>query len=243
MELNLVEIWQGMGTPVRAVVAVLTLQVVACIAVTVDRLILLLSSRRRSRKFAAEAAPRMEDQDYDGFLKVASRFTGSHLAGFLATGLRTFLESRESGNRSEKAAELARRSLERKGETVSAELHKGMNVLASTGSTAPFVGLLGTVLGIINAFKLIASTGSGGIGTIGAAIGEALIVTGYGLVVAIPAVLLFNWLSGLLSRYEAGLVNAGSELVDRLESNVTVHATSSAGKHEPQDISAAVGVA
>ncbi|MFW6087577.1 MAG: MotA/TolQ/ExbB proton channel family protein [Myxococcota bacterium] len=243
MELNLVEIWQGMGTPVRAVVAVLTLQAVACIAVTVDRLILLLSSRRRSRKFAAEAAPRMEEQDYDGFLEVASRFTRNHLASFLAAGLRTFLESREAGNRSEKAAELARRSLERKGETVSTELHKGMNVLASTGSTAPFVGLLGTVLGIINAFKLIASSGSGGIGTIGSAIGEALIVTGYGLVVAIPAVLLFNWLSGLISRYEAGLVNAGSELVDRLESHVPVPATSSAGEHASREVSAAMSVA
>jgi biopolymer transport protein ExbB/TolQ len=92
-----------------------------------------------------------------------------------------------------------------------------MNVLASTGSTAPFVGLLGTVLGIINAFKLIAAEGSGGIGTIGAAIGEALVVTGYGLVVAIPSVLVFNYLSGRIASYEAGLINAGSELLDQLE--------------------------
>jgi biopolymer transport protein ExbB/TolQ len=95
-----------------------------------------------------------------------------------------------------------------------------MNVLASTGSTAPFVGLLGTVLGIIHAFKMIAQNGSGGIGTIGAAIGEALIVTGYGLCVAIPSVLIFNWLSGRIADYEAGLINAGSELVDRLETGV-----------------------
>ena len=90
-------------------------------------------------------------------------------------------------------------------------------MLASTGSTAPFVGLLGTVLGIINAFQMIAASGSGGIGTIGAAIGEALIVTGYGLCVAIPTVLLFNWISGRISRFEMGLTNAGSELADRLE--------------------------
>jgi len=79
------------------------------------------------------------------------------------------------------------------------------------------VGLLGTVLGIINAFKLIAATGSGGIGSIGAAIGEALVVTGYGLIVAIPSVLVFNFLSSRIGTYEAGLLNAGSELVDRLE--------------------------
>lgn len=96
-------------------------------------------------------------------------------------------------------------------------MNRGMNVLASTGSTAPFVGLLGTVLGIINAFKMISATGSGGIGTIGAAIAEALIVTGYGLVVAIPSVLIFNGLSSRIASYEAGLLNAGSELIDQME--------------------------
>jgi biopolymer transport protein ExbB/TolQ len=96
-----------------------------------------------------------------------------------------------------------------------------MNVLASTGSTAPFIGLLGTVLGIINAFRMIAATGSGGIGTIGAAIGEALVVTGYGLIVAIPSVLIFNWLSSRIANYEAMLINAGSELLDRLETGTT----------------------
>jgi biopolymer transport protein ExbB/TolQ len=92
-----------------------------------------------------------------------------------------------------------------------------MGVLASTGSTAPFVGLLGTVLGIINAFKLIAANGSGGLGTIGAAIGEALIVTGYGLCVAIPTVLLFNWVNGRITHEEMALQNAAGELIDRLE--------------------------
>jgi hypothetical protein len=77
------------------------------------------------------------------------------------------------------------------------------------------------VLGIMNAFKLIAANGSGGIGTIGAAIGEALVVTGYGLVVAIPSVLVFNWLSGRIANYESGLVNAGGELIDRLETSPT----------------------
>jgi biopolymer transport protein ExbB/TolQ len=92
-----------------------------------------------------------------------------------------------------------------------------MNILASTGSTAPFVGLLGTVLGIINAFKLIALTGSGGLGSIGSAISEALTVTGYGLIVAIPTVLVFNYLSSRIATFEAGLLNAGGELIDRMD--------------------------
>jgi len=104
------------------------------------------------------------------------------------------------------------------------------------------------VLGIINAFKLIAASGSGGIGTIGAAIGEALVVTGYGLTVAIPSVLVFNWLSGRIANYESGLINAGSELIDRLETDGHAAAceedelTGSAGagsSHKAQSASAA----
>src|SRR6185295_17519378 len=121
----------------------------------------------------------------------------------------SFVELTRKGHNRERAAELTRRALERKAEPLGRELNRGLNVLASTGSTAPFVGLLGTVLGIIHAFKLIAASGSGGIGTIGSAIGEALIVTGYGLIVAIPVVLLFNLLSSRIAVYEAGLLNAG----------------------------------
>jgi len=219
MEINLVELWNEMGTPVRAVVITLTLMAVGCIAVTIDRLILLWRSGSKSKAFAQQAAPLLEQGKFEEAMKLAGEEKGSHLAQFMHVGLRTFLTRQKAGDDREKAAERTRRALDRTGETLSSALNRGMVVLASTGSTAPFVGLLGTVLGIINAFKLIAKTGSGGIGTIGAAIGEALIVTGYGLVVAIPAVLIFNWLSGRIALYETGLVNAASELVDALETD------------------------
>lgn len=217
MEIDLAELWHEMGTPVRVVVVVLTLQAVACIAVIIDRLLLLGRSARRSRRFAREVNPLLAEGDYQGALEVASRTDGSHLASFLYTGLETFLNRRWAGDGRETAAERTRRALERRGESLSNSLNRGMGVLASTGSTAPFVGLLGTVLGIINAFGLIAASGSGGMGTIGSAIGEALIVTGYGLCVAIPAVLVFNFLSNRIATFESGLVNAASELVDALE--------------------------
>ncbi len=217
MELNLIELWNQMGLPVKGVVAVLTLQAVACISVVIDRLFVLRRSHKESRKFAMESTAAMESGDHDKVIALAATAKGSHLAKFIHTGMKTFVERYEANDHREKAVELTRRALDRRGEQVSSELNKGMSILASTGSTAPFVGLLGTVLGIINAFKLIAVSGSGGIGTIGSAIGESLIVTGYGLVIAIPSVLVFNWLSGKLAAYEAGLVNAGGELVDRLE--------------------------
>jgi biopolymer transport protein ExbB/TolQ len=217
MEINFLELWSRMGLPVRGVVFVLTLQALACVAVVIDRIIVLIQARTQARAFASKVQGAVESEQYDRALAVATEHQSNHLAAYLALGLKTFLTRTRAGDGSERAAELTRRALERKGDAISRELQRGMNVLASTGSTAPFVGLLGTVLGIINAFKLIAANGSGGIGTIGAAIGEALIVTGYGLVVAIPSVLVFNWLSGRITDYESGLLNAGSELADRLE--------------------------
>ena len=217
MDMDVVHLWGSMNSLVRGVVIVLTLQALSCIAVVVDRLILLFLSARKSRAFAKAAGRKLAAGEHEAVIAIAKENQGSHLANFIETGLSVFLARKADGLSTEKSAELANRALERRGEQLSASLNRGMNVLASTGSTAPFVGLLGTVLGILNAFKLISQDGGGGIGTIGAAIGEALIVTGYGLAVAIPTVLLFNYLSARIAKYEAGLANAGSELIDQLE--------------------------
>lgn len=216
MEMNLLETWNGMSYLVKAVVLSLTIQAVLCLAVVVDRIILLVSSYRRGRKFAKQAGPLLAAGDYEGALEIARNHKGSHLASFIRIGVETFLDKRRHGLDVEKAATLAARALERKSENLSDSLQRGMNILASTGSTAPFIGLLGTVLGILHAFKLVSQQGSGGMGTIGVAIAEALIVTGFGLMVAIPAVLLFNWLSSRIAKYEAGLTHARNELVDHL---------------------------
>lgn len=217
MDINLAHIWSQMPWPVKAVVIVLTMQAIASLAVLIDRIYCLKVSERKSKKYAGDIEDALESGDLDKAMDLSSNADGSHLALYLYTGLSTFMGQIKKGIHAEKAATMTRRALERKGETVSANLNQGMNILASTGSTAPFVGLLGTVLGILNAFKQIAASGSGGIATIGGSIGEALIVTGYGLVVAIPTVLVFNWLSNRISLFEGALNNAGNELIDRLE--------------------------
>lgn len=220
MQINLLELWHSMGLPVHCVVILLTIQAIGCVAVVFDRVLLLTLSKKRAQQFAVAVQPAMEAGAYQAVLAETQGHPNNHLASYLELGLRTFITRVNAGDNFARAAELTRRALDRKGDAISRDLNRGMNILASTGSTAPFVGLLGTVLGIINAFKLIAATGSGGIGTIGAAIGEALVVTGYGLMVAIPSVLVFNLLSSMIASYEAGLLNAGSELVDRLETTV-----------------------
>jgi biopolymer transport protein ExbB/TolQ len=218
MEINLLQLWSDMGLPIRLVVICLSLQAVACVAVVFDRLLLLVQAGKRVGAAAAALQQALDSGQYDKASQAMAEAKPNHLTRYLGVGLQTFLTQRSAGHDVLRSAELARRALARKGDTISRELNRGMNVLASTGSTAPFIGLLGTVLGIIHAFKVIAATGSGGIGTIGGSIGEALIVTGYGLIVAIPSVLVFNWLSAKIANYEAGMVNAGGELIDRLES-------------------------
>ena len=225
MSLDIAHMWHDMPWLVRMVVLVLLTQAVLSIAVVIDRWLLLLRSSRKSKQFASDVSPALDEGRFEDALVIASKAHGSHLASYMYVGIRTFLDRRHEGKSAAKAASLTERALDRHGEHVSSSLNKGMNILASTGSTAPFVGLLGTVLGILFAFKMIAETGSGGIATIGGAIGEALIVTGLGLVVAIPTVLLFNWLSNKIGTYEAGLTNAAGELVDTLESDgaVVIH--------------------
>lgn len=217
MQVSLIEILRNMALPVQCVVGVLTLQAIACVAVAIDRLVLLTRSSSQARTFAMDVQSAMETAAYNAVLESAARYKGNHFASYLEVGLLSFMKRQGAGDDASRAAEFTRRALERKGDAINRDLNRGMNILASTGSTAPFVGLLGTVLGIINAFKMIALTGSGGLGSVGSAISEALVVTAYGLVVAIPSVLLFNWLSSRIANYEAGLLNAGSELVDYLE--------------------------
>ena len=177
MDIDLIELWTHMNTLVRGVVLVLTVQAVLGLYVVVDRLILLVSSGVRSRRFASEAGQALVSKDFEGALDIAKRHEKSHLANFIAAGVTTFLARRAEGHAPRRAAEFTQRALERRGEDLSESLNRGLSILASTGSTAPFVGLLGTVLGILQAFRLIGEEASGGMGTIGPAISEALIAT------------------------------------------------------------------
>jgi len=217
MHINLIEIWGEMGLPVRLVVFLLTAQAIGCIAVTIDRLILLRMSSIKARLFAAQITPLLSNREYSKVLAIATGARANHFMDYMCAGIKAFTERLDKGGTTPEGVELARRALARKGDMISRDLNKGLNMLASTGSTAPFVGLLGTVLGIINAFEMISVTGSGGIGAVGAALGEALVVTGYGLIIAIPSVLIFNFLTSRIANYESGLFNAGGELIDRLE--------------------------
>jgi biopolymer transport protein ExbB/TolQ len=158
----------------------------------------------------------------DGRLKEAIALSSSkdyrysHLAKVVLAGLQEYQYQQESGGQlgREDLLDTVRRSIQRATALTTSDLKKGVNTLATIGSTAPFVGLLGTVVGVINAFTGIASTGSGGIGAVSAGIAEALIETALGLFVAIPAVWFYNYLTGRLEYFNVEMDNSSSELVD-----------------------------
>src|SRR5262249_1581287 len=110
--------------------------------------------------------------------------------------------------------EASKRALERTEAIVHAELKRGLGGLATIGSTAPFVGLFGTVVGIINAFREITTQRQTGFGPVAGRISDALVTTAIGLAVAIPAVMMFNYLTGRVEAFDVEMDNSSSELID-----------------------------
>jgi biopolymer transport protein ExbB/biopolymer transport protein TolQ len=131
-------------------------------------------------------------------------------------GLQEYQFQQEAGGNlsREDLVDTVRRAIQRASALTANDLKKGVAALATIGATAPFVGLLGTVIGIITAFQGIAATGSGGLGAVSAGISEALVEAALGLVVAIPAVWFYNYLTGRIEYFNVEMDNSSSELVD-----------------------------
>src|ERR1700720_984928 len=180
--------WENMAWPARIVVIVLFLMSAWSIGVMIDRLIAYNGARKQSRQFAPAVAGALREGKLDEAIKIADRYSKSHLAKVVVAGLQEFRAHQMSSDISGEEIEASRRALERAEAIVHAELKRGISSLATIGSTSPFVGLLGTVVGIINAFKGISTQKATGLGAVAGGISEALITTLIGLLVAIPAV-------------------------------------------------------
>ena len=102
-----------------------------------------------------------------------------------------------------------------------ARLEKNLGLLATTGSTAPFIGLFGTVWGIIDAFRGIGATGNANLATVAPGISEALVATAIGLVAAIPALMAYNFFQGQLKQFQTELDDFSLEFISLSERNFT----------------------
>lgn len=218
MHFDLIKIFHEMDFMARAVTFALLTMGVVSLAVAIERLVAYSKSTRQSTDLSGVAAALIQQRDYERLLSEAQAKGASHLGRMLVPVLRVYLAHEwQVVDKPEVVIEVVRRELARKLEESSTDLRKGLSVLASVGSVAPFVGLLGTVVGIIAAFGKISVTGSGGLSSVAGGISEALIVTALGLLIAIPAVLIFNALSTKADKIQQGIVASGGELIDHLE--------------------------
>jgi biopolymer transport protein ExbB/biopolymer transport protein TolQ len=201
-----------------AVAVVLIIMSMWSIGVAIERIFTFTQARNQSKLFAPQVAKHLKEARLKDAIALSSskNYRYSHLAKVVLAGLQEYQFQQESGaNLSrEDVLDTVRRSIQRASALTASDLKKGIAALATIGSTAPFVGLLGTVVGVIVAFNGIASSGSSGIGAVAGGISEALVETALGLVVAIPAVWFYNYLTGRIEYFNVEMDNSSSELVD-----------------------------
>lgn len=196
------------------VLAVLLFMSIWSFGVIIDRVLMYAAARRHSRAFVRQAAGALREGKLDEAIRIAERHSKSHIAKVTASGLAEF-QSASPRMDETKVLESAYRTLGRSQAIVHAELERGLSSLATIGSTAPFVGLFGTVVGILSAFRAIAETqGGGGITAVAAGISEALVTTALGLLVALPAVWAFNTFTNRLKSFGVEMDNSSMELVN-----------------------------
>lgn len=211
---DLRSMWAQMGWAAKAVVIILFIMSAWSIGIMIDRLIVFNATRKQSRLFAPAVAGALRDGKLEEAVKIADRYKRSHLAKVVVAGLQEFRAHQVSNEIPGEEIESSKRALERSTAIVHAELERGVGSLATIGSTAPFVGLFGTVVGIINAFKGISSEKSTGLGAVAGGISEALVATAIGLFVAIPAVWMYNYFITRLKSFDTEMANSSSELID-----------------------------
>ena len=216
--MDLLEMWEQMSWPVKALMGILALMSMISVGVFFERIFTFLQAQKQSKTFAPQVAKYLKDHKLkDGIAVSQSKnFKYSHLAKVVLAGLQEYQFQQDTGVQLDKedVVDSVRRAIQRAAALTAADLKKGLGMLATIGSTAVFVGLLATTLGVINAFQGIAQTGSGGLGAVSGGISEALVGTAIGLFVAIPAVWFYNYLTGRIEYFNVEMDNSSSELVD-----------------------------
>jgi biopolymer transport protein ExbB/biopolymer transport protein TolQ len=209
---SVLEIVTQMGFLAKTVAVSLIVMSIYSLGLFIERFLLFRAARKQSIEYLPVVTRALREGDYKLAVESARGFHKSHLAKVMTAGLQQFMLG-NSEEPTDEAIELVRLAVERAAALTTAEMERGLGSLATIGSTAPFVGLFGTVVGIINAFMSISNMGSTGIGAVSAGIAEALITTAAGLGVAIPAVWMFNHFQSQIRFFGIEMANSSSELV------------------------------
>jgi biopolymer transport protein ExbB/biopolymer transport protein TolQ len=217
MSFNPVDLWNTMTPLAKGVAVLLILMSIYSLTVAIERWIYFAKAKKQSLAFAKLVTLHLKQDKLQEAIESSKKYKQSHLARVVSAGLYEFQHDLASGTADvvgHDPIEAAERAIEREALMTTADMRKGLSGLATIGTTAPFIGLFGTVIGIINAFRGMALTGSGGIAAVSTGIAEALITTALGLFVAIPAVWLFNIFTNKIERFQVEMSNSASELID-----------------------------
>ena len=220
MDFNIVSLWQQTSVPGKAVIVILALMGIYMNAISVERYLVFTRARSRSLEFVFSLQQKLRDRDIKGALSLSQLKPQSPIALVIEAALKEYTEGlvalKQHGPDDLGDFDIldaVNRSLDRVKEREVADLKKGLGGLATIASAAPFVGLFGTVVGIINVFATMKTNGSGGIAAVAGGIGEALITTAFGLLVAIPAVAIFNYFTNAIDAFVVDMNETSSELI------------------------------
>jgi len=216
MQFGLLEMWAAMGTVAKTVAIILIALSIITIYMFIERLLVFSRAKKKSREVAPKLAEQLKNGNLKDALTLANKkdYKGSHLARVTAAGIQAFIEGKDAKLSLEEQIETASRGCERSKTLFSQELRRGLPILATIATSSPFIGLFGTIFGIINAFRGMQLTGSGGIGAVAGGIAEALVTTAVGIGVAVLALWVFNTLNSRIEVYDAEMANTESQVVD-----------------------------
>ena len=212
--MDLVEMWGQMGYLAQSVVVLLGVMSVWSIGVMVERFFTYRAARNQSREFAPAVAEALGRGNLREALEIAEQYNKSHLAKVVHAGLQEFQAHEGGTSISGQTIDASKRALQRATALGVEEFKRGLGGLATVGSTAPFVGLFGTTVGIINAFTGMSQAEGMGLAAVAGGISEALVATAFGLFVAVPAVWMYNYFTSKIESFVVEMDNSSSELID-----------------------------
>jgi biopolymer transport protein ExbB/biopolymer transport protein TolQ len=230
MDFSITGLWREMGLFARLIVIALGIMSTTSLLIFGERLVVSLQAAGQSRGFAGKLASILTKDDIDVAADTKFGKDIGYLGRVIAAGLSAYKGTRSADK--DLCFESVARALERQQARELIALKRGYGWLATVGSTAPFVGLLGTVMGIVTAFEKMAASGSGGLGTVSAGIAEALITTAFGLLVAIPAVMAYNYLSGWVDARAVDIAESSNEFLDVVARHIATGGSSDSGEEK-----------
>ena len=221
MNLSIGYIWEHSPLFAKGIWLILAIMSLWSLTVAFGKWWNLRKAQAETLKFAPEFSQFLEEDNLTEAINLAQTYKKSHVARVLGGALDEVKPLIMDGSVTVSDINSAERAVERNMLVEIVSLKRGLAVLATVGSTSPFVGLLGTVFGIINAFAAMGASGSTGIAAITVGIAEALIATGFGLMVAIPAVWFFNYFQTKIDNLTAEMTYVSKEMIDYLIKGVS----------------------